>query len=68
MSRLADHVEEMQLSMAAELQEQALQMLDDKHVEAERLRLVVGELSGALQDVVRVATSRGHRMLHPTQT
>ncbi|MFE9092647.1 hypothetical protein [Streptomyces sp. NPDC007264] len=61
MSRLADHIEAMQLGMASELLEQALPVLDDETTSGEELSLLAGQLAGALRDVLRVATSRGHR-------
>ncbi|MEV7952769.1 hypothetical protein [Streptomyces sp. NPDC088141] len=60
MSRLADNIEAVQLGMAAELLEQAPETLGDEDTGLEDLRLLVKELAGALRDVLRVATSRGH--------
>ncbi|MGW5096015.1 hypothetical protein ACWEQ1_14990 [Streptomyces nodosus] len=60
MSRLADNIESVQLGMAAELLEQALETLGDEDAGLEDLRLLAKELTGALRDVLRVATSRGH--------
>ncbi|MFD5860530.1 hypothetical protein [Streptomyces chartreusis] len=60
MSRLADNVEALQLAMAADLLEQASDKLDDSDTGPEDLRRLAAELTGALQDVLRVATSRGH--------
>ncbi|MFG2215786.1 hypothetical protein ACGFN1_13050 [Streptomyces sp. NPDC048685] len=60
MSRLADNIEAVQLGMAAELMEQALDTLGDEDTDLEDVRLLVKELTGALRDVLRVATSRGH--------
>ncbi|MFE1448047.1 hypothetical protein [Streptomyces olivaceoviridis] len=60
MSRLADNIEAAQLGTAAELLEQASETLDDQHAGPEDLRRLVRELTGALRDVLRVATSRGH--------
>ncbi|MFE1406962.1 hypothetical protein ACFW5D_25585 [Streptomyces sp. NPDC058770] len=59
-SRLADNIEAVQLGMAAELLEQASETLGDEDAGLEDMRLLVKELSGALRDVLRVATSRGH--------
>ncbi|MGW9595076.1 hypothetical protein ACWHLZ_32855 [Streptomyces chartreusis] len=59
MSRLADSVEAAQLGMAADLLEQASNKLDDQDTGPEDLRRLARELTGALQDVLRVATSRG---------
>ncbi|MEV6141936.1 hypothetical protein [Streptomyces sp. NPDC051992] len=60
MSRLADNVEAVQLGMAAELLEQASETLGDEDAGLEDLRPLAKELTGALRDVLRVATSRGH--------
>ncbi|MFF9075260.1 hypothetical protein ACF1A9_23620 [Streptomyces sp. NPDC014872] len=60
MSRLADNIEAVQLGMATELLEQASETLGDEEAGLEDLRLLVKELAGALGDVLRVATSRGH--------
>lgn len=62
MSRLADHIESVQLGMAAELLGQEL---DDETEDLEKLKLVAGQLAGALRDVLRVATSRGGRLVTP---
>lgn len=60
MSRLADNIEAEQLGTAAELLEQASHKLDDQGTSPEDLRRLAKELTGALQDVLRVAASRGH--------
>ncbi|MFG2117787.1 hypothetical protein [Streptomyces sp. NPDC048710] len=60
MSRLADNIEAVQLGTAAELLEQASETLDDQNAGPEDLRRLAKELTGALRDVLRVATSRGH--------
>lgn len=60
MSRLADNIEAVQLGMAAELLEQALEVLGDEDAELEALRLLVRDLTGSLREALRVATSRGH--------
>ncbi|MEU6000518.1 hypothetical protein ABZ837_22170 [Streptomyces sp. NPDC047197] len=60
MSRLADNLEAVQLGMAAELLEQAMEVLGDEDAELEALRLLVTDLTGALRQTLRVATSRGH--------
>ncbi|MEV6962602.1 hypothetical protein AB0M97_26155 [Streptomyces sp. NPDC051207] len=65
MSRLADHIEAVQLGMAAELLEEAQQTLDDDTDAVEDLVLLAAQLAGALQDVLRVATSRGCRLTSP---
>ncbi|MEV4444823.1 hypothetical protein [Streptomyces mirabilis] len=60
MSRLADNIEAVQLGTAAELLEQASETLDDQDGDREEMRWLAKELTGALRDVLRVATSRGH--------
>ncbi|MFK0118738.1 hypothetical protein [Streptomyces sp. NPDC090994] len=60
MSRLADSIEAVQLGMAADLVEQASEVLDDRDAGPDDLRLTLAELAAALRDVLRVATSRGH--------
>lgn len=59
MSRLADNVEAVQLGTAAELLDQASETLDDEDADSEDVRRLAQELTGALRDVLRVATSRG---------
>ncbi|MFJ1548713.1 hypothetical protein [Streptomyces sp. NPDC088246] len=65
LSRLADNTEAVQLGMAAELLEHALEVLGDEKAEPDELRLLSTDLTGALRDVLRVATSRGHRLAIP---
>ncbi|MFD8421635.1 hypothetical protein [Streptomyces sp. NPDC059466] len=60
MSRLADNIESIQLGSAAELLDHALEFLAEKQADPEELRLLARELAGALRDVLRVATGRGH--------
>ncbi|MEU5624420.1 hypothetical protein [Streptomyces tendae] len=60
MSRLADNVEAVQLGTAAELLEEVSETLNDREATLDEMRRLVKELSGALRDVHRVATSRGH--------
>lgn len=62
MSRLADNLESVQLGMAAELLDQALDLLADTHMDPDDLRLLAVDLTGALRDTLRIATSRGHRL------
>ncbi|MFH9062541.1 hypothetical protein ACH4GM_15155 [Streptomyces coeruleorubidus] len=59
MSRLADNIEAVQLGTAAELLEQASDTLIDQEADTEDLRQLAKELTGALRDALRVATSRG---------
>ncbi|MCT9139116.1 MULTISPECIES: hypothetical protein [Streptomyces] len=60
MARLADNIEAVQLGTAAELLEEASDTLVDQEAGPEDLRRLAKELTGALRDVIRVATSRGH--------
>jgi hypothetical protein len=59
MSRLADNIEAAQLGTAAELLDQASETLDGEDADSEDVRRLAQELTGALRDVLRVATSRG---------
>ncbi|MGW0573926.1 hypothetical protein [Streptomyces tauricus] len=65
MSRLADRIEADQLDMASELLKYALQVLDHQAGDFDELPLLVAQLAGALEDVLRVATSRGSRLETP---
>ncbi|MGV9353891.1 hypothetical protein [Streptomyces misionensis] len=60
LSRLADNIEAIQLGTATELLEHASETLNDSDTDPEDLRLLAKDLTGALRDVLRVATSRGH--------
>ncbi len=62
MSRLADNIESVQLGMATELLGQAVEILADAETGPEDLRSLAKDLTGALRDTLRVATSRGHRL------
>ncbi|MFI0141991.1 hypothetical protein [Streptomyces luteogriseus] len=64
-SRLADHIEAYQLGMASQLLERARQVLDDETDDLEELHLLAAQLTSALRDVLRVATSRGRRPVTP---
>ncbi|NEE21586.1 hypothetical protein G3M58_85880 [Streptomyces sp. SID7499] len=64
-SRLADHIEAFQLGMASQLLEHARQLLDDEVDDPEGLHLLATQLTSALRDVLRVATSRGCRPVTP---
>ncbi|WP_284579352.1 hypothetical protein [Streptomyces sp. 2P-4] len=66
LSRLADNTEEIQLGLGAELLAHALEVLADADSDPEELRLLATDLTGALRDAVRIATSRGHRLQHST--
>ncbi|MGW4150112.1 hypothetical protein [Streptomyces albogriseolus] len=62
MSRLADNIESAQLGMATALLDQALDILAQAETDPDNLRLLTKDLTGALRDTLRVATSRGHRL------
>ena len=65
LSRLADDAEAVQLGVAGELLDHAMEVLGDEEPAAEELRLLATKLTGALRDTLRVATSRGHRLAPP---
>ncbi|MFJ7773947.1 hypothetical protein [Streptomyces yangpuensis] len=65
LSRLADNAEELQLGLGVELLAHAVDVLADVASDPEELRLLATDLTGALRDAVRVATSRGHRLPRP---
>lgn len=60
MSRLADSIEAIQLGTANALLEEASDALDNEGTSLDDMRCLVKELTGALRDVYRVATSRGY--------
>ncbi|MGT2528411.1 hypothetical protein ACU4GG_15650 [Streptomyces nojiriensis] len=65
LSRLADNAEETQLGFGVQLLAHALEVVADETSDLEELRLLATDLTGALRDTIRVATSRGHRLLLP---
>ncbi|MER7463556.1 hypothetical protein [Streptomyces sp. NPDC097981] len=65
LSRLADHAEDTQLELGAELLDHALDVLADVATGSEELRRLATDLTEALRDTLRVATSRGHRLPRP---
>ncbi len=60
MSRLADNIEAVQLGTATALLEQVSESLTNPGADPDETRRLTKELAGALRDVLRVATSRGH--------
>ncbi|MFE1427284.1 hypothetical protein ACFW6C_17205 [Streptomyces fungicidicus] len=62
MSRLADNMESVQLGMATDLLGQAVEILAEADADPDDLRLLTKDLTGALRDTLRVATSRGQRL------
>ncbi|MFB7589297.1 hypothetical protein [Streptomyces sp. NPDC056169] len=65
LSRLADTTEAIQLNLAADLLDHAAEKLNNGDADLEGLRALATDLSEALQDTLRVAESRGHRLLAP---
>nr|WP_050993619.1 hypothetical protein [Streptomyces violaceusniger] len=76
LSRLADEMEAVQLQMGAELIGHARLLLRDRKADVRELRYLSDRLIEALQDALRIAESRGGRLLvsdecesdKPTQT
>jgi hypothetical protein len=64
-SRLADEVEDAQLTMSAELLGHAADMLADRKVTPPQLHFLASRMAEALRDVHRVAESRGARLPEP---
>ncbi|MEU0806677.1 hypothetical protein [Streptomyces sp. NPDC005970] len=62
LSRRADVIEAMQLSMGSELLRRARALLDAPKADARELRYLAERLCEALRDVLRVAESRGARL------
>ncbi|MFJ1897178.1 hypothetical protein [Streptomyces sp. NPDC088115] len=60
MSRLADNIEAAQLDMAAELLDLAAETFADQDADLNDWRRLGHDLTDALRDVLRVATSRCH--------
>ncbi|MFE2988116.1 hypothetical protein [Streptomyces sp. NPDC059262] len=65
LSRVADHVESVQLDMAEELLDHAAYLLDDDRTTAHQLHFLAARLAEALHDVHRIARSRGARFAVP---
>ncbi|MCQ8832346.1 hypothetical protein [Streptomyces malaysiensis] len=62
LSRRADAIEAVQVSMAAELLRHARVLLDAPRADKRELRYLAERLCEALRDVLRVAESRGARL------
>lgn len=62
LSKLADEMEEVQLTVGSELLGHAGEMLADHKVGPMELRFLAKRLSEALRDALRVAESRGRRL------
>jgi hypothetical protein len=63
LSRRADEVEALQLDMATRLLSHAAALLADSKASSRELRFLADRLTEALTDVLRVAESRGRRLL-----
>lgn len=61
-SRMADDVESIQLDMADELLGHAADLLADDASTGSQVRFLAGRLTESLQQIVRVAESRGSRL------
>ncbi|WP_073729342.1 ATP-binding protein [Streptomyces sp. CB02414] len=61
-SRLADHMEAVQLGLAERLLGRARQVLEKQPPRTGELRALTGQLTDALADALRVAESRGARL------
>jgi hypothetical protein len=68
LSRVADDIESVQLSMAADLLGHAADMLADRMCTQAQLRFLLARMSEALADVHRVAVSRGARLPAPVDS
>ncbi|MFI1716273.1 hypothetical protein [Streptomyces litmocidini] len=66
LSRLADHTEAAQLDLAFMLLDHASALLGDGDADPAELQVVAKILMGALQDTLRIAESRGHRLCSPS--
>ncbi|MEU0845800.1 hypothetical protein ABZ370_41005 [Streptomyces sp. NPDC005962] len=62
LSRRADEVEDLQLSMGAELLGHARALLNDRKADVREVRFLAERLCEALRDALRVAESRGERL------
>lgn len=65
LSRLADEMEAVQLSMGAEVLDHAREVLGNPKASAAELRYTTVHLGGCLSDALRVAESRGMRLPVP---
>lgn len=63
LSRLADSTEAIQLGLAGDLVADALEILNDEEAESGELWDLCADLVRALQDTLRVATSRDRHLL-----
>ncbi|MFD8380712.1 hypothetical protein ACFV2X_19540 [Streptomyces sp. NPDC059679] len=63
LSRRADEIEALQLDMGTQLLSHATALLADNKASNRELRFLADRLTEALTDVLRVAESRGERLL-----
>ncbi|MEU6549842.1 hypothetical protein ABZ915_06060 [Streptomyces sp. NPDC046915] len=63
LARMADTIESVQLGMAADLLGHAADMLADDRATSAQLRYLLAGMHEALTDVLRIAESRGARLL-----
>ncbi|WP_078963030.1 hypothetical protein [Streptomyces sp. XY533] len=68
LSRLADNTEEIQLDLGAALLARAAEVLPYVELDPEELRRLATDLTVALRNAIRVATSRGHRLPSPVDS
>lgn len=61
-SRVADHIESVQLDMADELLAHAADMTTDEQVTRAQLCFLLDRMAESLRDVLRIAISRGDRL------
>ncbi|MFJ8132519.1 hypothetical protein [Streptomyces hydrogenans] len=64
-SRLADNTEALQLGLAAALLDHVAVVLGGGKADQQELSTLAADLAGVLRDTLRVAESRGHRLLTP---
>lgn len=62
LARVADNVESVQLSMAADLLDHVDDMLGDRRATNEQCRFAVARMAESLREVHRIARSRGDRL------
>lgn len=65
LSRLADDMEAVQLSMGTEVLDHSREVIQDSKASAPELRYVAASLAACLSDALRVAESRGMRLPVP---
>ncbi|WP_435969572.1 hypothetical protein [Streptomyces sp. Qhu_M48] len=65
LSRLADSTEALQLDLAAQLLDYVADVLGSDELGLQELSALAADLTEALRGTLRVAESRGHRLLTP---